>query len=82
VSTGLALAAMLVLLDALRATLADLLTATVVVGVAAAAIFALCAWLLGPAPAAALALVVYAGEVLVFRPPGLVRSWAYLRALR
>jgi O-antigen/teichoic acid export membrane protein len=82
VSTGLALAAMLVLLDALRATLADLLTATVVVGVAAAAIFALCAWLLGPAPAAALALVVYAGAVLVFRPPGLVRSWAYLRALR
>ncbi len=82
VSTGLALAAMLVLLDALRATLADLLTATVVVGVTAAAIFALCAWLLGPAPAAALALVVYVAAVVVFRPPGLVRSWDYLRALR
>jgi hypothetical protein len=82
VSTGLALTCMLVLLDALHATLGDLLTATVVVGAMAAVIFALGAWLLGPAAAATLALVVYIGTVLVVRPPGLVRSWAYLRALR
>jgi O-antigen/teichoic acid export membrane protein len=82
VSTALALACMLLLLDALRATVGDLLTATVVVGATAAASFALCAWLLGPAAAATLALVVYVGAVLVVRPPGLVRSWAYLRALR
>ena len=82
VSTALALACMLVLLDALRATVGDLLTATVVVGATAATSFALCAWLLGPAAAATLALVVYVGAVLLFRPPGLVRSWAYLRALR
>jgi hypothetical protein len=82
ISTALALAWLLVLLDALRATVGDLLTATVVVGATAAASFAVCAWLLGPAAAATLALVVYAAAVLLFRPPGLVRSWAYLRALR
>jgi O-antigen/teichoic acid export membrane protein len=82
VSTGLALACMLVLLDALRATLGDLLTATVVVGAMAAVSFALCAWLLGPAAGATLALVLYAGAVIALRPPGLVRSWVYLRALR
>jgi O-antigen/teichoic acid export membrane protein len=82
ISTALALGWLLVLLDALRATAGDLLTATVVVGATAAASFAVCAWLLGPAAAATLALVVYAAAVLLFRPPGLVRSWAYLRALR
>jgi O-antigen/teichoic acid export membrane protein len=82
VSTGLALVAMLVLLDALRATVGDLLTATVVVGAMAAVSFAVCAWLLGPAAAATLALAVYAGAVVALRPPGLVRSWTYLRALR
>jgi O-antigen/teichoic acid export membrane protein len=82
VSTAVALACMLVLLDALRATVGDLLTATAVVGAMAAVSFALCAWLLGPAAAATLALVVYAGAVIALRPPGLVRSWLYLRALR
>jgi len=82
ISTALALACMLVLLDALRATVGDLLTATAVVGATAAASFAVCAWLLGPAAAATLALLVYLGAVLAVRPPGLVRSWAYLRALR
>jgi O-antigen/teichoic acid export membrane protein len=82
ISTALALAWLLVLLDALRATLGDLLTATVVVGAMAAVSFALCAWLLGPVVAATLALAVYAGVMLVVRPPGLVRSWDYLRALR
>jgi hypothetical protein len=82
VSTALALACMLLLLDALRATVGDLLTATVVVGATAAASFALCAWLNGPAAAATLALVVSVGAVRVVRPPGRVRSWAYLRALR
>ena len=82
ISTALALAWLLVLLDALRATLGDLLTATVVVGAMAAVSFAVCAWLLGPVVAATLALVVYAGVMLVVRPPGLVRSWDYLRALR
>lgn len=82
VSTGLALALMLVMLDALRATLGDLFTATVVVGATAAAIFALGAVLLDPAAAASLALVAYVAVVLAVRPRGLVRSWDYLRALR
>jgi hypothetical protein len=82
VSTALALALMLVLFDALRATLSDLVTATVVVGATAAVSFALGALLLEPAAAAALALVAYIGTVAVVRPRGLVRSWDYLRALR
>jgi hypothetical protein len=73
---------MLVMLDALREAVGDLLTATVVVGATAAAIFALGAALLDPAAAAALALVAYVGTVLAVRPRGLVRSWDYLRALR
>jgi O-antigen/teichoic acid export membrane protein len=82
ISTALALALMLVLFDALRATLSDLVTATVVVGATAAVSFALGALLLEPAAAAALALVAYIGTVAVVRPRGLVRSWDYLRALR
>ena len=69
------------LLDALRATVGDLLRATVVVGAIAAISFALCAWLLGPAAAAMLALVVYTGAVIALRPPGLVSAWHYLREL-
>gem|GEM_PF-637281 len=82
VSTALALALMLVLLDALRATVGDLVTATVVVGATAAVIFALGALLLRPPAAATLALAAYVGTVLAVRPRGLVRSWDYLRALR
>ena len=82
VSTALALAALLVLLDALRATVGDLLTATVFVGATATAIFALGDLLLAPPAAATLALLAYVAVVLAVRPRGLVRSWDYLRALR
>ena len=81
-STALAAVWLLGLLHAVRATVGDLLTATVVVGAIAGGVFAVGALLLSPPAAATLALLVYVGIMVVLRPPGLARSWDYLRDLR
>lgn len=81
-STGLALVWLLGLLHAVRRTVGDLLTATLVVGAIAGAAFAVSAAFLRPPAAASVALLAYAGVMVAVRPRGLVRSLDYLRHLR
>ena len=82
VSTALAVVWLLGLLHAVRATVGDLLTATVVVGAIAGGVFAVGALLLSPPAPATLALLVLRCVMVVLRPPGLARSSDYLRDLR
>jgi hypothetical protein len=58
-----------------------LATASVWSGGLALVSFAVPAFVLGPVPAAVLGLVAYLALLAVLRPPGLVRAWAYVRAL-
>ena len=80
VSTALALACMLVLLDALRATVGDLLRATVVVG-ALAASASRSALAARPCRCGDARPRRLRGRGLALRPPGLVSAWRYLRSL-
>lgn len=80
-STGLALASLLHVLEALRATLAGIARAAAAVALLAVAAFAP-PWLaLGSVVAALAGLVLYALLVAIARPQGLRASWSYLRAL-
>jgi hypothetical protein len=81
VSTAIALACMLVILDALRPTVAGLVPAATAVLVLAAISFVPVSLVLGPAGAGVVGVGVYGILLSVLRPPGLRRSWAYLRAL-
>ena len=72
---------MLHLLDAVLATVVELLPRRAVVGRQLRRLRVRCPALV-PAAAATLALVVYAVAVLARPAAGLMRSWAYLRALR
>ena len=81
VSTGLAFAWMLALLDAVRSTLERLGLAVAVVGGCALVGFVPAAALLGPAGAAVAGLVVGAGAIALVRPSGLTSAWHYLREL-
>ena len=81
VSTAVALAWMLHLLDALRVALAELMIAAATVAGMVTAAYAVPAILLDGIPAAAVGTLAFAAVVVVIRPPGLRSSWAYLREL-
>jgi hypothetical protein len=81
VSTGLALTCMLVLLDALRPTVAGLVPAASAALVLAAISFVPVSLIFGPVAAGIVGVAVYGILLALLRPPGLRRSWAYLRAL-
>jgi hypothetical protein len=69
-------------LGALRRTLAGVVVAAVVCGALAAAAFGLSRLVVGPIPAAAVGLVLYASVLGAWRPTGLRHAWAYLHALQ
>jgi hypothetical protein len=80
-TTAIGLTAILVDLHAARVTLAGLVAAAAAVALIGAAAFVPLAFLLPPAPAAILGVFVFGGLLAVVRPPGLRRSWRYLRSL-
>jgi hypothetical protein len=83
VTNALVLAGLLVLLSggSLARVAEGLALASAWSGGLAVAAFAVLGLALPPIPAAALGLAVYAALLVVLRPPGLVRAWAYVRAL-
>jgi hypothetical protein len=81
VTTALCLMAMLTFLHAFASTLLGLGGAALLAGGLAGAAFGAAGAVFGPIVAAAAGLVVYVGLIVVVRPPGLVRSWRYLRTL-
>jgi hypothetical protein len=81
VTTGLAVAAMLYGLGALRRTAAGLGIAVITVALAAGVSFTLPRLIVGSAAAAGIGLVVYGLLLVLARPPGLVAAWRHLRAL-
>jgi hypothetical protein len=83
VTTALVLAGLLLLLspDAFARVARGLATAAAWSGGLALAAYALLALALPPIPAAALGLLAYAALLAALRPRGLVRAWAYVRAL-
>jgi len=81
VTTALGLAAILVDLQALWVTLAGLIAAAAAIGILGAVAFVPTGALLPAAPAAALGVLAFVGLVALLRPPGLARSWRYLRSL-
>jgi hypothetical protein len=81
VTTGLCLVAMLAALHASTSTLIGLGGAAALAGGLAAVVFGAANAALEPVAAAAAGLAVYAALIVVVRPPGLRRSWQYLRTL-
>jgi hypothetical protein len=81
VSTGLAFAWMLALLDAARSTLERLVVAVALVGGCALVGFVPAGALLGPAGAAVAGLAVAGVALALVRPSGLTSAWHYLREL-
>ena len=81
ISTALAFGWMLVLLDALAATLGELAVAAGTVTGLAVAAFGLAALLLDDGIAALAGTAIFVVAVAVLRPPGLRSSWTYLREL-
>jgi hypothetical protein len=82
VTTGVVLVALLWPLGTLVGALRGLLSAAVVCGGLAAIAFGVPRFVLGPVPAAAVGLVLYAVVLGWWRPPGLRIAWTYARALR
>jgi hypothetical protein len=82
VTTALVLLVLLASLGAVSVAVRGIALATVVLGVLAAAAFGLPRLVAGPLPAAAIGLVLYAGALALWRPPGLRHAWAYLRTLQ
>ncbi len=81
-STGVALVAMLLLLDAASAALTGLGGVVLIVGALATAAFGLSAALLrNDAWSAVVGVVLYAAALAVVRPRGLRTAWRYLHAL-
>ncbi len=81
ISNCLGLAAMLTELDAASVVLRDLARGACVVGTLGAAAFVPSGLLLRPGPAAVVGAIAYVVLLAALRPPGLLRSWRYLRAL-
>ena len=80
-STGIALAWMLELLDALRAALGELALASLLVGAIGAVAYGAPALVLEGIPAAVVGTLVFVALLVALRPRGLRASWAYLREL-
>jgi len=81
VSTGVALVAMLALLQATAPTLRGLGVASGTVGVIAAIAFLPAGLVLGPVPGAAIGIPAYVVLLVLARPAGLRNAWHYLRSL-
>ena len=81
VTTAVALSWMLVLLDALPATVGELAVAAGTVAALVVAAYGLAALLLDGGPAATAGTALFVLAVAVLRPPGLRASWTYLREL-
>jgi hypothetical protein len=81
VTTWLVLAVVLASLGALVATVRGVLVAALICAGIALVAFGLPRTVLGPIPAAAVGLVVYATLLLGWRPAGLRASWTYIRTL-
>ncbi|HLK45316.1 MAG TPA: hypothetical protein VKT18_04975, partial [Acidimicrobiales bacterium] len=81
VTTGAVLVVLLLVLGALRRVVAGLAVATGVCGAVAVLAFGLPRLALAAVPAAAVGVVAYALVLLAWRPAGLRRAWAYVRAL-
>jgi hypothetical protein len=81
VSTGIAFAWMLGLLDAVRSTLERLASAVAIVGGCALVGFVPAGAVLGPAVAAVAGLALSGAALAVVRPSGLTSAWHYLREL-
>jgi O-antigen/teichoic acid export membrane protein len=82
VTTALVLVVLLGALGALRRSLEGLALAGLACAGVAVAAFVLPRTVLGPVAAAAAGLVLYAGALVLWRPPGLRHAWAYVRALQ
>lgn len=80
-STAVALAWMLDLLDALRTALGGLAHASLLVGALVALAYVLPALVLDGIPAAAVGTLAFVVLLVALRPRGLRASWAYLREL-
>jgi hypothetical protein len=80
-STALAFGWMLLLLDALVATLGELAVAAGTVAALVIVAFGVAALLLDDGAAALAGTAIFAAAVAVLRPPGLRSSWTYLREL-
>ncbi len=81
VTTFAILAVLLLALGALRPTLRGLVGASAACGLPALILYGGARLFLGPVAAAAVGLALYAGALALWRPPGLVAAWAYLRRL-
>ena len=81
VTTFAILAVLLVALGALRPTLRGLGAASAACGLPALILFGGPRLIVSAVPAAAVGLLLYAGALALWRPPGLVAAWAYLRRL-
>jgi len=80
-STGLAVLAMLAMLEAVRATVVGVGVAAIKVAVVALVAFIPVSLVLSSVPAAVVGTIAYAVIVAVLRPPQLVDSWHYMRGL-
>jgi hypothetical protein len=82
ITTTIILVLLLLALDALVATLRGLLSAALVCGLTAAAIFGAASVVVSALPAAVIGFVAYAAVLGFWRPSGLRASWVYLRGLQ
>jgi hypothetical protein len=82
VTTALILGVLLAALRALERTTLGVLAAALVCGGVAALLFGVPAVLLGSVAAALVGLVLYIAVLGAWRPAGLRRAWAYVRALQ
>jgi hypothetical protein len=80
-STFAILMVLLVALGALRPTVRGLLGAVAGCGLPAVVVFVAPRLLFGAVPSAVIGLMLYAGVLALWRPPGLVTAWGYLRRL-
>ncbi|HEY4346298.1 MAG TPA: hypothetical protein VGM80_01835 [Gaiellaceae bacterium] len=81
VTTALILVGLLAGLGALGPTSRGLLVATAACALPAVAFYGGARLLVGPLPAAAIGLVLYAAALALWRPAGLRDAWEYLRGL-
>ena len=81
VTTAAVLLVLLRALDALPATVRGLLVAAASCAVPAVVLYGLPRLVVGELPAAIVGLALYSGALVLWRPPGLVDAWGYLRRL-
>jgi hypothetical protein len=82
VTTALVLVVLLARLGALAGVVEGLVVAAVVCGALACAAFGLPRLVVGPFTAAVVGLALYTAVLALWRPRGLRRAWAYVRALQ